>query len=249
MIEIPVGIAPELVPLSWLIGTWEGLGVISYDRSTSDEPELQDPVEFSQRVVFADDHGEALAYTATVTNAETGDLITTERGYWRLALPREAGDIGPGLVPATSASVARSTEDIEKLRDAAGFPINVTLTHPDGVAEIYAGHINGPRIDIATESVISPQGGAPYEAASRMFGLVNGKLMWAWDIAAHNLTMRSHASAVLDKVAVSTDGDIGNPASAEHSADAPTETDLPTTDVASTATDNTAVTSTPEADD
>lgn len=200
MIEIPVSLAPELVPLSWLIGTWEGLGVISYDRSNTDDPDLQDPVEFSETVVFTDDHGEALNYSATVTNVQTGTVITSEQGYWRLNLPRETSDVGPGLVPALAERTPRTPSDIERLRTAEGFPINVTLAHPDGVAEIYAGHINGPRIDIATEAVSSPQGGAPYTAASRMFGLVNGKLMWAWDIAAHNLTMRSHASAVLDKV-------------------------------------------------
>lgn len=214
MIEIPVGIAPELVPLSWLIGTWEGVGVISYDRSAGDEPDLHEPIEFSQRVVFSADHGEALAYTATVTNAATGEPITTESGYWRLALPRTAGDLGPGLIPGTEPAPTRTVDDIEALRDQQGFPITVSLTHPDGIAELYTGHINGPRIDIATASVLSPSGGVPYESAKRMYGLVGGKLMWAWDIAAHNLPLRSHSSAVLDKVTTSDSVPDGKPAPA-----------------------------------
>ena len=30
MIELPVDLPAELVPLSWLIGVWEGSGVIDY---------------------------------------------------------------------------------------------------------------------------------------------------------------------------------------------------------------------------
>ncbi|MEO8906647.1 MAG: FABP family protein, partial [Microbacteriaceae bacterium] len=30
MIEIPTGLPAELVPLSWLLGVWEGTGVLDY---------------------------------------------------------------------------------------------------------------------------------------------------------------------------------------------------------------------------
>ncbi|MDN5605945.1 MAG: FABP family protein, partial [Kocuria sp.] len=41
-----------------------------------------------------------------------------------------------------------------------------------------------------------------YTAASRMYGRVNGELMWAWDMAAAGQQMSSHASARLRKVDV-----------------------------------------------
>ena len=31
MIEIPVGLPAELVPLSWLLGVWEGTGLVEYE--------------------------------------------------------------------------------------------------------------------------------------------------------------------------------------------------------------------------
>ena len=30
MINLPTGLPSELVPLSWLIGVWEGTGVVEY---------------------------------------------------------------------------------------------------------------------------------------------------------------------------------------------------------------------------
>jgi hypothetical protein len=50
MIEIPSGLPSELVPLSWLIGVWEGTGVIDY--KIGDETVTR---EFGQRVSFSHD--------------------------------------------------------------------------------------------------------------------------------------------------------------------------------------------------
>jgi len=50
MIEIPTDLPAELVPLSWLIGIWEGTGVVDY---AIDEEHTQ--VEFGQRISFSHD--------------------------------------------------------------------------------------------------------------------------------------------------------------------------------------------------
>jgi hypothetical protein len=39
-----------------------------------------------------------------------------------------------------------------------------------------------------------------YVAATRMFGQVEGSLLWAWDMAALGNPLASHASAKLEKV-------------------------------------------------
>ena len=31
MIELPSGLAAELVPMSWLLGVWEGTGLVEYE--------------------------------------------------------------------------------------------------------------------------------------------------------------------------------------------------------------------------
>jgi len=43
-------------------------------------------------------------------------------------------------------------------------------------------------------------GGKNCGAATRMYGLVDGHLLWAWDIAALGSELASHASARLARV-------------------------------------------------
>ena len=70
------------------------------------------------------------------------------------------------------------------------------------MSELYVGVIDGPRIQMATDAVMRGANAKEYTAASRMYGLVNGELMWAWDMAAAGQQMSSHASARLRKVDV-----------------------------------------------
>ena len=43
-------------------------------------------------------------------------------------------------------------------------------------------------------------GAKEYTAATRLYGLVENHLLWAWDIAALGQDLRTHASARLAKV-------------------------------------------------
>ena len=78
--------------------------------------------------------------------------------------------------------------------------IDVSIIHPDGVSELYLGQVAGPRIDLATDAVLRTAGAKEYTAATRLYGLVENHLLWAWDIAALGQELRTHASARLAKV-------------------------------------------------
>lgn len=200
MIEIPTDLPADIVPLSWLIGVWEGTGVIDYPVG---EQQLRG--EFTHRVSFSHDGGPFLNYSATATF--TGDdgsasvPLVAETGYWRLTRPATEADSGPGLLPPLGDTVERGVDDVEALRAASGgFPIEVSIAHSDGMLELYLGEINGPRVDIATDAVVRGAGAKEYGSATRLYGLVDGHLLWAWDIAALGTPLRSHASARLAKV-------------------------------------------------
>lgn len=200
MIEIPTDLPADIVPLSWLIGVWEGTGVIDYPV---DGEQLRG--EFTHRVSFSHDGGPFLNYAATATF--TGDdgsasvPLVAETGYWRLSRPAADADAGPALLPPVAEGVERGVDDVEQLRAASGgFPIEVSIAHSDGMLELYLGEINGPRVDIATDAVVRAAGAKEYGSATRLYGLVDGHLLWAWDIAALGTPLRSHASARLAKV-------------------------------------------------
>jgi hypothetical protein len=197
MIELPVGLPAELVPLSWLIGVWEGTGVLDYKIG---EEHVQR--EFGQRISFSHDGLPYLNYSSYtwVLDDEHTPLVA-ESGYWRLSRPLTEGDPGPGMLPGIGVRPFTSAEAVETLRNGdGGFDIEVALVHPGGVSEVYLGQAKGPRIDLATDAVMRTAGAKEYSAATRLYGLVEGHLLWAWDIAALGQQLRTHASARLAKV-------------------------------------------------
>jgi nitrobindin-like protein len=198
VLDLPTDLPADLVPLSWLVGVWEGTGVIDYEASGHHYDG-----EFAHRVSFSHDGGPYLNYSASAWLLADGGRtpLVSEMGYWRLSRPAGASDVGPGLLPALEAPAERTVDDVEQLRNAAGgFDIEAAIIHSDGVSELYLGQVRGPRIDIATDAVVRTAGAKHYAAASRMFGLVDQHLLWAWDIAAVGGELRSHASARLARV-------------------------------------------------
>ncbi|GAA4350601.1 FABP family protein [Microbacterium rhizosphaerae] len=206
MIDLPTDLPADLGPLSWLIGIWEGTGVIDYDTA-----DRHFTGSFAHRVSFSHDGGDYLNYSANawligdgpgdrVDDAQRTPLVA-EIGFWRLVRPTLDGDAGPGLLPAPGTSPARTVDDVELLRTPqGGFDIEAAIVHSDGVSELYLGQISGPRIDIATDAVVRPAQARPYAAATRMYGLVDGHLLWAWDVAALGHELAAHASARLARV-------------------------------------------------
>lgn len=198
MLELPTDLPADLVPLSWLLGVWEGTGVIDYE--SGDGRRLEG--EFAHRVSFSHDGGDYLNYAADAwLLGDERVRLVAETGFWRLARPATDADAGPGLLPATAERSVRTVDDVEQLRNAeGGFDIEVALVHADGVSELYLGQVRGPRIDIATDAVMRSASTKPYAAATRMYGLVDNHLLWAWDIAALGAPLSSHASARLARV-------------------------------------------------
>lgn len=197
MIELGADVPTELVPLSWLIGLWEGTGVVNYAIG-----EDVRTLEFGQRVSFTHDGLPHLNYTSyTWLLDENQTPHVTETGYWRLSRPAADGDPGPGMLAGVGPRPYPTTESVEALRNSDdGFDIEVALVHPGGVSELYIGQVKGPRIDLATDAVMRTATAKEYAAATRIYGLVEGHLLWAWDIAALGQELKTHASGRLARV-------------------------------------------------
>jgi len=205
VIELNSDLPAEIVPLSWLIGLWEGTGVVHY--AVGDEIREH---EFGQRLSFTHDGLPYLNYTSYTwsLDPDAGSSQPTnasphvvETGYWRLSRPSHDGDSGPGMLPGVGPKPYATAEEVETLRNAdGGFDIEVSLVHPLGVSELYVGQIKGPRIDLATDAVLRTASAKEYSAATRLYGLVDSKLLWAWDIAALGQDLRTHSSGSLSRV-------------------------------------------------
>ncbi|GAA5230567.1 FABP family protein [Arthrobacter cryoconiti] len=196
-IEIPTDLTPELVPLSWLLGTWTGSGRLGAGEG--------DDEYFSQTATFSSNGLPYLRYTAeTFLTDQDGVVLrplSVETGFWQLDRTLNDADGGPGLTPADIVPALRTADDVEALRNADdGFDIVATIVHPGGICELYYGSIKGPQIQLSTDAVMRGAGSKDYKAATRIFGLVNGDLFWRWDIAADGKSLAAHASAALHKV-------------------------------------------------
>ncbi len=196
-IELPTELTPELVPLSWLLGTWEGTGRLGEGDAESEH--------FGQRVTF-EQHGlPYLQYTAEswLTDEQGSRLrpLSVETGFWALDRKLNDADVGPGLSPADIVPALKTADEVEQFRnDAGGFDITATIVHPGSIAELYYGTIKGPQIQLSTDVVMRGQHSKEYAAATRLYGLVGGDLYWRWDVAASGNSLQAHASAILKKL-------------------------------------------------
>jgi len=197
---LDASVPAEVGPISWLIGVWEGTGVIDYpvgdDRRTA---------EFGQRVSFSHDGLPYLNYASTtwLLGADGAEPVAhvAETGYWRLRRALGPADPGPGLLPGVGERTFTTADEVDTLRSPEGaFELEVAIVHPDGVSELYLGQVRAARIDLATDAVVRSATAKDYAAATRLYGLVDGHLLWAWDIAAFGQELRSHASARLARV-------------------------------------------------
>lgn len=106
---------------------------------------------------------------------------------WRLS---DDGVIGEPL--------ARETGYWRPQHDGA---VEVLLTHPTGIIEIYLGFIESAKVELATRGVLTTETAKDYRSATRLYGLVKGRLMWVMDMAAMGKDLQPHVSAELKRVA------------------------------------------------
>ncbi|WP_068433269.1 FABP family protein [Piscicoccus intestinalis] len=80
--------------------------------------------------------------------------------------------------------------------------IELLLTHPTGILEMYVGRRDPerPAVQLATDGVLRSPAAKEYSSGARMYGLVESQLMWVMDMAAVGKPLTSHVSAQLKRV-------------------------------------------------
>ena len=154
----------RLEPLSFLVGTWRGLGVVGY-------PTIEEQ-RYEQELVFAHDGRPFLEYSSRTWILDAaGQRVrpgAREAGWWR-----------PG----------RERRDVE-----------VLLAHPTGIVEVYVGEVVFSKIELQTDVVARTETAKEVNALHRLYGLVEGDLAYAVDMAAVGQPLQPHLSARLSRV-------------------------------------------------
>lgn len=173
MSESPEGgaaLPTELLYLSWLIGTWSGVGLGQY-------PTIED-FRFHQDLVIANDGRPFLSL-----NSRT----------WLLNNEGER--------------IRASASEVGYLRPHPDNEVELLLVHPMGISEVWFGKvevtgmvdskITGARMRLTTDGVMRTPTAKEVNAGERLYGLVEGDLLWTYDMAAMGEAMGNHISARL----------------------------------------------------
>jgi hypothetical protein len=84
-------------------------------------------------------------------------------------------------------------------RPQPGGAVEVLLAHPTGFAEVWVGEVDGARVELRTDLVARTRSAKEVSAGHRLYGLVDGELMWAYDMAAVGQPLQPHVSARLER--------------------------------------------------
>ncbi|MFE4464790.1 FABP family protein [Oerskovia sp. NPDC056781] len=201
----PEGLAPEAYPLAWLVGSWRGEGVIAYPGI----PETP----FVQDVVFDHDGGPYLRYESTlrVLEAEVPETVpeawTTDDAAEPPAHPSgdqtepsTEGHLAPGRIWSTETGYWRvSPERPEGLPEDKS-AIEVMIADPSGRMTLYLGVVGNGRVDLSSDAMMRTATSAEVTASNRLYGNVQGQLLWVWELAAFGQPLQSYASAKLDRL-------------------------------------------------
>ena len=72
------------------------------------------------------------------------------------------------------------------------------MSNPEGFSEIWFGKLSPGRVDLTTDAVVrSPAATVEYTAGRRLYGLVEGQLMYSFDRATTEHSLRPYVWATL----------------------------------------------------
>ncbi|GAA2252241.1 MULTISPECIES: FABP family protein [Kitasatospora] len=172
MIEIPSDLHKDVVPLAFLLGTWEGAGVYDFPGT--------EKCNFGQEIIFRHDGRPFLEFRSRTwvlnNDGEKVRPLENEHGFWRIT---------------TNPHGTSGEREIE-----------FSSVRDDGTVEIWYGklHDGKPQIDLATDAVARIEGSAPYSGGKRLYGLVKEELLWVGEKSAPEVPLRPYMSAQLKKV-------------------------------------------------
>jgi hypothetical protein len=75
--------------------------------------------------------------------------------------------------------------------------IEVVMCHPSGYAEVWYGKITGAKVELTTDAVVRTATAEEYTAGQRLYGNVDGDLLWTFDKAADGHELQNHLWARL----------------------------------------------------
>jgi len=103
--------------------------------------------------------------------------------------------------PGTQEIIRPAASEVGYWRVKPNNVLEVVLAHNTGIAEGWLGVVDGAKIQLAMDQGYSTPTAKVVTAGSRLYGLVEGELFMAYDMAAEGQTLQSHTWASLERQA------------------------------------------------
>ena len=96
-------------------------------------------------------------------------------------------------------NVSASESEVGFWRTKPNNVLEVVLSHSRGISEGWVGVHDGPKIQLAMDQGYSSPSSKIVTAGSRLYGLVEGELFFAYDMAAEGQTIQAHIWSTMER--------------------------------------------------
>ena len=96
------------------------------------------------------------------------------------------------LLDADGNKVRDAPQETGFLRCLEDGSVEMMLTHNTGITELYLGKVDGAKLEVSTDAVMRTATAKQYDGARRLYGLVEGDLWFAMDMAAMGQELQPH---------------------------------------------------------
>ena len=104
------------------------------------------------------------------------------------------------LVDGEGSRIRPAASEVGYWRPQPDNGLEVLITHPTGITEVYVGKITGTKIEMATDAVVRTATAKAVTAGKRLYGMIGDDLAYAYDMAAVGQPLQPHLSAQLKRV-------------------------------------------------
>ena len=161
--NLDTSIHPDVAPLAWLVGRWEGAGIVGYPTIES--------AQFGQEVVCTHDGRPFLEWQSRA---------------W--------------LLDDEGNKVRDAAQETGFLRARPEGRLELVLAVNTGFSEIWYGQAEGGKIELRTAGIGFTESAKEVTEGHRLYGNVEGDLLYAYDMAAVGQPLQPHLWARLQRV-------------------------------------------------
>ena len=104
------------------------------------------------------------------------------------------------LIDETGRPIRPAAREVGWWRPQPDDALEVLFSQPTGISEVCIGRVDGTRFELSSDAVVRTASAKEVTATKRLYGIVDGALLYAVDMAAVGQPLTPHLSAQLERI-------------------------------------------------